>query len=163
MKRTDEAERLIDASPARVFAAMTDPGSVARWLPPSGMTGRVERFEARTGGTYRIVLSYDDPSGAHGKTSADEDVVEGAFVEVVPGVRLVQDVEFESEDAAFAGVMRLTWEVIADGARSRVRFRAENVPEGISAEDHLAGFRSSLANLARLVEGSDAEASVGQP
>ena len=152
MARTDEAERLIDASPVRVYNAMTDPEAVARWLPPTGMTGRVDRFDAHTGGTYRVVLTYDDPQGGHGKASTDEDVVEGAFVEVVPGVRLVQDIEFPSEDAAYSGVMRMTWEVSAEGARSLVRFRAENVPEGISAEDHLAGFRSSLANLAALVE-----------
>lgn len=152
MARTDEAERLIDASPVRVYNTMTDPDAVAHWLPPTGMTGRVDRFDARTGGTYRIVLTYDDPQSAHGKASTDEDVVEGAFVEVVPGVRLVQDIEFPSEDAAYSGVMRMTWEVSAEGARSLVRFRAENVPEGISAEDHLAGFRSTLSNLAALVE-----------
>jgi uncharacterized protein YndB with AHSA1/START domain len=152
MARTDEAELRIAASPVRVFNAMTDPESVARWLPPSGMTGRVERFDARTGGTYRIALTYDDPTDAPGKTTDAEDIVEGAFVEVLPGVRLVQDVEFESDDAAFGGVMRLTWEVAADGASSLVRFRAENVPSGISAEDHLDGFRSSLNNLAALVE-----------
>ena len=152
MARTDEAERLIDASPVRVYDAMTDPEAVVRWLPPEGMTGRVDRFDARAGGTYRVVLTYDDPQGAHGKASAAEDIVEGAFVEVVPGVRLVQDVEFPSEDAAYSGVMRMTWEVSADGGRSLVRFRAENVPDGISAEDHLAGFRSTLSNLAALVE-----------
>lgn len=152
MARTDEADLLIDASSARVFNALTDPDAVVRWLLPAGMTGRIEHFDARTGGTYRIVLAYDDPTGSPGKSSAAEDVAEGAFVEVTPGVRLVQDVEFSSDDPAYAGVMRMTWEVSTEGARSRVVFRAENVPEGISAEDHRAGLRSSLENLATLVE-----------
>ncbi|WP_460796567.1 SRPBCC domain-containing protein [Microbacterium sp. GXF0217] len=152
MARTDEAERLIDAPPVRVYDAMTDPDAVVRWLPPTGMTARVDSFDVRPGGTCRIVLTYADPQGAHGKASAAEDIVKGVFVAVVPGVRVVQDVEFPSEDAAYSGIMRMTWEVSAEGARSLVRFRAENVPEGISAEDHQAGFRSTLENLAALVE-----------
>jgi hypothetical protein len=35
---------------------------------------------------------------------------------------------------------------------TRVDFIAEDVPEGISAEDHAAGLESSLANLAAYVE-----------
>lgn len=152
MGRTDEVSLLIDASPARVFAALSTADSVAKWLPPTGMTARVEHFDARTDGTYRLVLTYQDAMGAPGKSSADEDVVEGRFIEVTPGVRLVQEVEFESDDPQYAGVMRMTWEVKANGAGSEVTFRAEDVPEGISAEDHIEGLTSSLRNLAALVE-----------
>lgn len=153
MGRTDEANLLIDASPARVFAALSTADSVAKWLPPTGMTARVEHFDARTGGAYRLVLTYQDATDAPGKSSANEDVVEGRFIEVTPGVRLVQEVEFESDDTQYAGVMRMTWEVKASGASSEITFRADDVPEGISAEDHIDGLASSLRNLAALVEG----------
>lgn len=136
----------------RVYRAFADPDALTRWLPPGGMTGRIEHFDLRDGGTYRMVLAYDDPSGSPGKSSADEDVVEGTFVEVVPGVRVVQDVEFASDDPAYAGVMRMTWEVAARGASADVVFRAENVPSGISPDDHVEGLTSSLKNLAALVE-----------
>jgi hypothetical protein len=42
--------------------------------------------------------------------------------------------------------------VTSVGAGTRVEFRADDVPPGISAEDHAAGLNSSLANLARYVE-----------
>lgn len=99
-----------------------------------------------------MVLTYDDASTAPGKSDAAHDVVETEIVEFEPGVRLVQAITFETDHEAFAGSMRMTWEVIADGASSQVMFRAENVPPGISAEDHLAGLTSSLQNLAALVE-----------
>lgn len=99
-----------------------------------------------------MVLTYDDASSAPGKSDAAHDVVETEIVEFEPGVRLVQAITFETDHEAFAGIMRMTWEVIADGASSQVMFRAENVPPGISAEDHLAGLTSSLQNLAALVE-----------
>lgn len=152
MGRIDEARLLVRASPEQVYAAFIEPGALARWLPPEGMTGRVERLDARPGGDYRIVLTYLDAKDAPGKSSADEDVVEGAFVEVVPGVRVVADVEFESDDPSFAGTMRMTWEVIACGTGAEVVFRAEDVPAGISAADHVEGLSSSLRNLAAFVE-----------
>lgn len=152
MVRTDEVARHINASPGRVFDALSSADAIVRWLPPEGMTGHVEHFDPRPGGRYRMVLTYRDATDGPGKSSADEDVVEGRFLEVVQGVRLVQEIEFESDDPRFAGVMRMTWEVAAAAVGSDVVFRAENVPEGISAEGHIEGLTSTLRNLAALVE-----------
>jgi uncharacterized protein YndB with AHSA1/START domain len=148
MARTDAASRVILAPIDRVYAALVDPEALTAWLPPDGMRGRFERFDARPGGSYRLVLTYADASIAQGKTTADSDVVEGCFVDVVPGVRVVQAVNFISDDPAQAGTMTMTWEVTAVAAGTRVDIRADNVPAGISPEDHAAGLTSSLANLA---------------
>jgi uncharacterized protein YndB with AHSA1/START domain len=78
MPRTDTAARVIAAPVGRVFAALVDPEALLAWLPPSGMTGRFERFD--------------------------------------------------------------------------VRITAEDVPDGISAEDHAEGLSSSLSNLAAYLE-----------
>lgn len=152
MSRTDTATRLIAAPPDRVYDALVDPDALAVWLPPDGMSGRFERFEARPGGSYRMVLTYADASAAPGKATADSDIVEAQFVELVPGVRVVQTVDFVSDDLSYAGTMTMTWEVGAAGCGAEVTFRADNVPAGISAEDHAAGLASSLANLAAYLE-----------
>jgi len=116
------------------------------------MTGRFERFDARPGGSYRMVLTYSDASGAPGKATAESDIVEARFVDIVPGERVVQAVDFVSDDPAYAGTMAMTWEVTAVEAGTRVDIVAEDVPDGISAEDHAAGLASSLTNLAGYVE-----------
>lgn len=64
------------------------------------MSGRFERFRARPGGSYRLILTYADASAAPGKATAESDVVEARFIDVVPGVRLVQAVDFVSDDHA---------------------------------------------------------------
>ncbi|HEX5302625.1 MAG TPA: SRPBCC family protein [Streptosporangiaceae bacterium] len=152
MPRTDRGSRVMAAPPGRVWAALVDPEALLAWLPPGGMTARFERFDARPGGSYRMVLTYSDPSGAPGKATADSDVVEARFVDIVPGERVVQAVDFVSDDPAYAGTMTMTWEIAAVEAGTRVDITAEDVPDGISAEDHAAGLSSSLANLADYVE-----------
>jgi uncharacterized protein YndB with AHSA1/START domain len=152
MPRTDRASRVIAAPPERVWAALVDPEALRAWLPPSGMIGRFERFDGRPGGSYRMVLTYSDASRAPGKATVDSDIVEARFVDIVPGERLVQAVDFVSDDPAYAGTMIMTWEVTAVDAGTRVNIVAEDVPDGISAEDHAAGLASSLTNLAAYLE-----------
>lgn len=152
MARTDTASRVIAAQPDRVYAALVDPEALTIWLPPDGMTGRFERFDARPGGSYRLVLTYTDNSTARGKATADSDIVEARFVDVVPGVRVVQAVDFVSDDPAHSGTMIMTWEVTAVDAGTRVDIRADDVPAGISVDDHAAGLASSLTNLASYLE-----------
>lgn len=152
MPRTDRASRVIAAPPGRVWAALVDPKALMAWLPPGEMTGRFERFDARPGGSYRMVLTYPDASGAPGKATAESDIVEARFVDFVPGERVVQAVDFVSDDPSYAGTMTMTWQVTAVDAGTRVDIVAEDVPDGISAVDHAAGLASSLTNLAAYVE-----------
>ena len=150
--RTDSASRVIAASPDDVYAALIDPDALVAWLPPDGMSGRFDRFDARPGGSYRMVLTYPDATTASGKATADSDIVEVRFIDIVPGVRVVQAVTFVADDPGLAGTMTMTWEVTATDDGTRVDIRADQVPSGISAEDHAAGLASSLANLAVYVE-----------
>src|SRR5437763_15239221 len=144
MPRTDRGSRVMAEPPGRVWAALVDPQALLAWLPPGGMTGRFERFDGRPGGSYRMVLTYSDASGAPSKATAESDIVEARFVDIVLGERVIQAVDFVSDDPAYIGTM--TWEIAAVDAGTRVDIVAEAVPDGISAEDHAAGLPSSLAN-----------------
>jgi uncharacterized protein YndB with AHSA1/START domain len=73
----------------------------------------------------------------------------GRFVALERGKRIVQTVEFDSEDPAFAGEMTMTWSFEPTATGTNVTVSAEHVPTGISKADHDEGLRSSLANLAR--------------
>lgn len=152
MRRTDRGSRLIAAPPARVYRALVDRAALEQWLPPDGMTGRIERFEPWSGGGYRMVLTYVDPTTGGGKTSTNSDVVDVEFAELVPDDRVVQRAVFESPDPAFAGTMTMTWHLADRPGGTEVTVRADDVPPGISQADHEAGIASSLANLAAYVE-----------
>jgi len=150
--RTDTESRRIHASAEAIYRALTDAEARTQWLPPSGMTARLERFDLRVGGGYRMVLTFAEPSGGTGKSTADSDVVEATFVELVDGERVVEEIEFESDDPAFAGTMTMTWQLtsLADG--TEVSIVASGVPNGIEPADHAKGMQSSLENLAAYVE-----------
>jgi uncharacterized protein YndB with AHSA1/START domain len=151
MPRTDRASRVLNAPVARVFNALVDRDALETWLPPGGMSARFERFDPTPGGSYRLVLTYADPTSSPGKASADSDIVETRYVDIVPNDRVVQAVDFVSEDPAFAGTMTMTWTVRTVDGGTRVEITADDVPDGISADDHAAGLASSLDNLARYV------------
>ena len=151
MPRTDRAFKVVDAPVERVFQALVDRDALETWLPPEGMTGRFERYDPTVGGSYQLVLTYRNPTDAVGKSSADSDVVMARFVDIVPNDRVVQAVDFESDDPAFAGTMTMTWTVQPVDGGTRVDIIAADVPDGISADDHAAGLASSLDNLARYV------------
>lgn len=148
MSRQDRTARVIAAPPDRVFHALVDREALEAWLAPDGMTARFERFDPRPGGSYRLVLTYLDATYSGAKSTADADVVEARFVEIVPGERVVQAVDFESDDPAFSGTMTMTWAIRSVESGTLVEFVADDVPVGISAEDHAAGMASSLENLA---------------
>jgi uncharacterized protein YndB with AHSA1/START domain len=121
-------------------------------MVPDGMTSEVHTFEAREGGRFRISLTYDAPTGT-GKTTAHTDTHHGRFVRLVPGERVVQAVEFETDEPAMQGEMLITY-ILADAPDGGTDLHAthEHLPPGVSPEDNATGWRMSLGKLARLVE-----------
>ena len=150
--RVDSASRLIYASPSDIYQAFAHPGSMEQWLPPEDMIGKMLHFDFRIGGSYRMRLTYKDAYDGLGKTSDDSDEVQAQVVNLEPGQRVVQEINFESDDPSFAGTMRRTWTFEPSDDSTYVIVRAENVPDGIRPEDHQAGLDSTLANLARFTE-----------
>jgi uncharacterized protein YndB with AHSA1/START domain len=152
-KRVDSASRFIRASPHTLYRAYMDPEALVSWLPPTGMKGRIDAFDPREGGNYRMALIYEQPDhSAPGKTSEHADIVRGRFLELIADQRIVQQVEFESDDPAFAGTMKMTWTLTAVPGGTEVAIICEDVPAGIRQEDHAAGMNSTLENLAAFVE-----------
>ncbi|HEX9501864.1 MAG TPA: SRPBCC domain-containing protein, partial [Thermoanaerobaculia bacterium] len=83
----------VNAPRAIVYRALLDPLAVATWMEPTGMTSRVHAFDAREGGSFRISLTYDEPTGT-GKTTAHTDTYHGRFVKLVMNEQVVEVVEF---------------------------------------------------------------------
>src|SRR4051794_19259972 len=120
-------------------------------MVPTGMTSQVHAFDPREGGAFRISLTYDGPTGT-GKTTAHTDTHHGRFVKLVPNEQVVERVEFETNDPAMRGEMTITITLADVDGGTEILAVHDALPPGISAEDNEAGWRSSLAKLASLVE-----------
>ena len=125
----------MNAPRASVYRALLDARAVAAWKVPTGMTSHVHAFDAREGGSFRVSLAYDAPTGS-GKTTAHTDTYHGRFVKLVTNEQVVEVVEFETTDPAPRGEMTIA----------------------ISLADADGGWREALAKLAALVEAGVAAA-----
>jgi uncharacterized protein YndB with AHSA1/START domain len=117
------------------------------------MTGKIHEFDARVGGGYRMSLFYPASERSfRGKTTDKEDRLSVRFVELVPSVRIVEAVNFDTTDPAFFGEMTMTatFEEVPGGTKVTLLFN--NLPPGLRAEDNEAGARLSLEQLARRFE-----------
>ncbi|HEX2035198.1 MAG TPA: SRPBCC family protein [Chloroflexota bacterium] len=143
--------RRVNAPRATVYRALLDPRAVATWMVPTGMTSQVHAFDPREGGSLRISLTYDAPTGT-GKTTAHTDTYHGRFVKLVPDEQVVEVVEFETADPALRGEMTISITLADADGGTEVLAVHEGLPPGLSSADNETGWRLSLAKLAALVE-----------
>jgi len=78
--------REFDAPRELVFRAHTDPKLFVRWLGPREYTMKLERLDAKTGGSYRYISRDKD---------GNEFAFRGVCHEVLPSERIIQTFEFE--------------------------------------------------------------------
>ena len=142
----------MNASRAIVYSALLDARAVATWMVPTGMTSHVHAFDPREGGSFRISLTYNQPTGT-GKTTAHTDTYHGRFVKLVSNEQVVEVVEFETTDPALRGEMTITISLAdADGGGTDVCAVHDGLPPGVSIVDNETGWREALTKLAALVE-----------
>lgn len=120
-------------------------------MVPDGMSSVVHEFDVRPGGRFRISLTYDS-SDAVGKTSSRTDTSHGRFVTLTPDEKVVQAVEFETDDPTLQGESIITYTLTRAGAETDVLAVHENLPPGVPPADNELGFSMSLAKLAALAE-----------
>lgn len=151
---------IIKAPRKKVYGAFLDPKAVASWLAPDTMRLHVHSFDPREGGIFRMSLTYQNPEDSQrGKTTGDTDTYHGRFDKLVPYERIVEAIEFESNEPKFAGEMKMTVMLADVDGGTEVSLLYENVPTGIRPEDNEEGSRQSLQKLAALLEKSEQERS----
>src|SRR5262245_21911289 len=144
--------RHVKAPRANVYRALVDARAVAKWEAPTGMMSQVHMFDAREGGSFRVSLTYDEPTGT-GKTTAHTDTYHGCFAQLVPNEKVVEVVEFETSEPALSGKMTITTTLADAEGGTRITALHDGLPAGLSPHDNALGWTEALAKLAALVEG----------
>ena len=133
-------KRRLNAAPAKVYAAWTDPKKIIHWFGRADAKPRSFQAEidARTGGRYRISFSTDDEYYEVG----------GVYREVVPNQRLVFSWAWHSTPERESLV---TVTLKPDGAGTLLTLSHEKFFDQAAADGHRNGWTGSLDRLEKYV------------
>lgn len=128
-------KRRLKASPAKVFAAWTDPEKVKRWMGPGEIKVVHAENDARVGGRYRWLM----------KTPVGEDHdVGGVYREVVPNEKLVFTWAWKTTPERESLV---TVSFKPDGDGTLLTLIHEQFADEESRDGHQAGWNGALDKL----------------
>lgn len=116
-------EAILDAPKAAIHRAHIEPALVRRWWSPPELETRIETYDARTGGSWRIINI--DPNGG-------EYAFRGVFHEV-SDERISQTWEFEMMPG-HVSLQTVTFEEVEDG---RTRVHTHVVCQSVADRDGL--------------------------
>src|ERR1700693_28384 len=136
--------RGFDAPREMVFKAYTDPKLFAQWWGPREYTNRIDKFEARPGGEWRVVQS---DSNGH------EFAFRGVHHDVVAPERIVATFEFEGVPGHVL-LQTATFEPLGDKTRvvQQAVFQSVEDRDGMVASGMKRGSDDSMERLAELLE-----------
>lgn len=115
-------ERLFDADAATLFDAVRDPQKLALWWGPDGFTNRIDAFDFRPGGDWRVTMI--SPDGQHFDNHL-------TFTDILPDNRITvlhhgpmhtyrMDMTFKAE----SGGTWLTWRMLFDATDDNLKLRS---------------------------------------
>ncbi len=124
--------REFDATPEKVYRAHVDPELFAQWIGPDRRGATVDRWDARTGGSYRYVVSSDGfEAGFNGvfhELRENELIVQTFSWEGMPDGVALEKLRFEALDG---GRTRLTATSLVDSFADRDAFVASGMETGV--------------------------------
>ena len=152
MDSTSINSKEIQADIETVWNAFTEKKALEYWLAPYGMTGKIHDFDLKVGGGYEMSLYYKD-NKTQGKTSGNEDRFSATFTEIKPFERIVQTINFQSDNSKFKDEMTMQVQLDKlDTNSTKVTIIFRNIPTGIDPKDNEDGTEQSLQKLAKFIE-----------
>jgi uncharacterized protein YndB with AHSA1/START domain len=132
-------KRRINASPAKIYQAWTDPQKMMRWYAPAGADTLSVETDARVGGRFHVLMRTAD---------GEEHDVSGVYREVVPDEKLVFTWRWRSKP---------DWEAVVtvtlkrDGDATLLTLTHEQLPDETERDEHRTGWTGAIDKLERLV------------
>jgi uncharacterized protein YndB with AHSA1/START domain len=135
-------QRVLRATPERVYRAFLEPDAIAKWLPPYGFTCQVHHMNAQVGGTYKMSFRNFSTGNSHS--------FGGEYVELLPFEKIRYSDRFD--DPNLPGQMYTTISLRQVSCGTELTIVQEGLPEAIPVEMCYLGWQESLVQLAKLVE-----------
>ena len=131
-----QREVRIAAPPATVFAFLTDPEKILRWM------GTEATVEPRQGGLYLVNVT-------------GKDVARGRFTEVIPVHRLAYSFGWDGGDEVPPGSSLIEIDLIDRDGGTLLRLTHSGLPNAAACTSHEKGWTHYLGRLAEAAAGRD--------
>ena len=139
---TVQLHRVFTTTPDKIWRAFTQPRAFARWLPPNGFVGHIEKMEVKVGGAWRgSFVNF---------TTGNEIFFGGNYVELKPNEVIAYTAKFDDPNLPGEMTTRVTIKAVSVG--TEVHITQSGIPAVIPAEACCLGWQESLQHLAKLVE-----------
>ena len=132
-------KRRLKATPAKVYAAWTDPTMMIHWWSPAEFETLIAEADARVGGRFRVLMR--GPDGV-------EHDVSGIYREVVRNEKLVFSWAWKTTPEQLSQV---TVSLKRDGDGTLLTLTHEQLFDEATRDSHSAGWSGALDKLERLV------------
>jgi uncharacterized protein YndB with AHSA1/START domain len=142
MSGTVKLHRVLRTTPEKLYRAFTEPGALAKWIPPNGFYCTVHEMDPRVGGKHAASFT--------NMTTGDSHSFGGRYLEVVPNQKLRYTDIFD--DPNLPGEMTVTIEIKPVSMGVELNVVQEGIPDVIPTDACYVGWNESLMNLALLVE-----------
>jgi uncharacterized protein YndB with AHSA1/START domain len=136
-----EEERLIAASPERVYAAWTQPATFAAWFVPEALDATKVILDAQIGGEFRVEMTGPE----------DRYVVYGAFTRIEANRRLEFTWQWE-ESSVEKGVSLVTVTLTPEASGTRLHLTHQQLANEVSQDRHRSGWSTLLGRLESLLQ-----------
>ena len=128
-------KRRLNASPAEVFKAWTDPKLLPRWFGPENVETIEAEVDCRVGGRYRVVML---------ENTGERHEVSGTYQEVVDNERLVFSWSWITTPER---VSRVTVTLKPDGAATILTLLHEKLFDESVVKSHTHGWTGTMVKL----------------
>ena len=141
-KTSLEITRFINAPPARVYKAWTDPAELQRWFGPEDVRTIKIDADVRVGGKYRWDIQKQD---------GEEWSCLGEYRELVPGKKVVFTWKWDDDETWENHNSVVTVEFSARDGGTEVKLTHEKLPSEESRERHNQGWSSVFDRLEKFL------------
>jgi len=135
-------QRVIKATPEKVYRAFTEKNAISSWLPPYGFLCTVQEMDVKVGGTYKMTF--------HNFSTGNGHSFGGKYLEIKPNEFLKYTDIFDDPNLPGEMTTSVWFKKVLVG--TEIKIVQDGIPSAIPVEMCYLGWQESLEKLTKLVE-----------